>query len=285
MNTLPLFDIQRGSLVDGPGVRTTVFFRGCPLRCAWCHNPESQSGGKHLLHYAEKCVQCGICDRVCPVGAVDRGQVRADLCTFCGKCAARCPQNALRLCGFDMTEDALTEILVRDLPFYRESGGGVTFSGGECMLYPEAIARLAARCRAEGISVAVDTAGAVPWKNFEQVLSVVDLFLYDIKTLDPEIHRRYTGQDNTLPLDNLRRLLSAGCRVTVRVPVIPGVNATVHDMEAIRDFLSPYPEVKAELLPYHRMGENKYPALGMAQRTFDVPDEETMKKLKNIFRP
>ncbi len=283
MSAIKLFDIQRGSFVDGPGVRTTVFFRGCNLRCEWCHNPESQSGGKHIFHYAEKCISCAACDAACPFGAISKGNVDYAGCAFCGKCEIVCPVGALRVSGFELEEDEIVKIVIRDKPFYDQSGGGVTFSGGESMLYPDDVASLARRCGENSVHVAVDTAGNVPWKCFETVMPYVDLFLYDIKTLDNEKHRRYTGASNERILDNLKRLLSSGKAVIVRIPVIPAINAMAEDMRKIRDFLGAYGGAPVELLPYHRLGENKYRALGMLPKKFDVPTDETMRELKKIF--
>lgn len=283
MSAIKLFDIQRGSFVDGPGVRTTVFFRGCNLRCEWCHNPESQSGGKHIFHYAEKCISCASCDAACPFGAISKGNVDYAGCAFCGKCEIVCPVGALRVSGFELEEDEIVKIVIRDKPFYAQSGGGVTFSGGESMLYPDDVASLAKRCGENSVHVAVDTAGNVPWKCFETVMPYVDLFLYDIKTLDNEKHRRYTGASNERILDNLKRLLSSGKAVIVRIPVIPSINATAEDMRKIRDFLDENGGAPVELLPYHRLGENKYRALGMLPKKFDVPTDETMRELKKIF--
>ena len=283
MSAIKLFDIQRGSFVDGPGVRTTVFFRGCNLRCEWCHNPESQSGGKHIFHYAEKCISCASCDAACPFGAISKGNVDYAGCAFCGKCEIVCPVGALRVSGFELEEDEIVKIVIRDKPFYDQSGGGVTFSGGESMLCPDDVASLARRCGENSVHVAVDTAVTVPWKFCETVMPYVDLFLYDIKTLDNEKHRRYTGASNERILDNLKRLLSSGKAVIVRIPVIPAINATAEDMRKIRDFLDENGGAPVELLPYHRLGENKYRALGMQPKKFDVPTDETMRELKKIF--
>ena len=283
MSTLPLFDIQRGSLVDGDGVRTTVFFRGCNLRCAWCHNPESQSGEKRFFYYAEKCVRCGKCNSVCTEKAVSFGRVDYLKCTFCGKCSLLCPQNALKLSGFDISENEVMKIILRDKPFYDQSGGGVTFSGGECMLHYREVASLARRCKAENVNVAVDTAGAVQWESFAEVLPFVDTFLYDVKILDSEKHKKFIGTDNAVILANLTKLLDLGADVIVRIPIIPGINDNEADITAIRDFLSPYAVRRIELLPYHRLGENKYRALGLNPTIFDVPSEQKMSTLKKII--
>lgn len=274
MSSGMIFDIEHGSFVDGPGIRTTVFFKGCNLRCAWCHNPESQSAKSQKLYYADRCLHCERCREVCP---------SPDSCIFCGRCARVCPRGAVQLRGEKRTADkVMTEILL-DRDFYGESGG-VTFSGGECMLQPEFLAELLSRCRQSGIHTAVDTAGDVPFSAFERILPLTDLFLYDIKCIDPEKHRKWVGAGNERILQNLGRLLQTAKPVWIRVPVIPGVNGSVDEMRQIRDFLNKHgwPE-RIELLPYHRLGENKYPALGLEEQIFSVPDSEKMAALKAVF--
>lgn len=265
-----IFDIEHGSFVDGPGIRTTVFFKGCNLRCAWCHNPESQNFAPEKLYYRDKCADCGRCRTVCP---------SPDACILCGKCADLCPGNAISICGREATADEVMSEIEKDAAFFGNDGG-VTFSGGECMLQPDFLEELIARCRAQGISTAVDTAGHLPWETFLRIRP--DLWLYDVKATDPEVHRAYTGVDNELILANLDRLLSSGARVWIRVPVIPGVNDSKEEMERIRDFVHGRAE-KIELLPYHRLGENKYPALGRECKAFDVPDKADLCALKKIF--
>lgn len=278
-----LFDIQRGSLVDGPGIRTTVFFRGCNLRCAWCHNPESQSGEKRIFHYAEKCSKCGRCTQVCTENAIAFGKTNYKKCTFCGKCEIICPNEALKLCGTDYSENELFSIIEKDKAFYESSGGGVTFSGGECMLYPVELEAILKRCKKNGIHTAVDTAGNVPWESFYKILPYTDLFLYDIKTMNSEIHKKYTGAGNELILENLKNLFASGADIWIRIPIIPGVNDTIGDMAEIKSFLTNYSPKRLELLPYHRMGENKYNALSLEKPCFNAPDSETMKLLNSIF--
>ncbi len=269
-----IFDIEHASFVDGPGIRTTVFFKGCNLHCRWCHNPESQSGLPEKLFYADKCSGCGMCKTVCS---------SPDACTLCGNCADICPNGAKKIVGRRMTADKVLEGIARDAACYR-SDGGATFSGGECMLQPAFLHALLAGCRRACIGTAVDTAGAVPWERFEAILPLTDLFLYDIKCMDPQTHRRAVGVDNTLILDNYARLQAAGARVTVRVPVVPGINDSEEEMTALRRFFDTVgaPE-QVELLPYHRMGENKYRAMGQEPVCFDIPDKERMDQLQKIL--
>lgn len=272
-----IFDLVRNSYVDGPGIRTTVFFKGCNLRCAWCHNPESQSPGPQLLFYPDKCTGCGKCREKCPNSLQS--------CSLCGKCALYCPNDARELCGREVSPEEVLRELLRDKAYYDASGGGVTFSGGECMLQIDALEALLKLCREAGLHTAVDTAGHVPFAYFEKILPYTDLFLYDIKVMDEAVHRQYTGVGNARILDNLKRLLNLGHPLWIRIPVIPGVNDSPEEMERIRDFLaaSPAPE-KVELLPYHAMGEHKYAALGKAARSFPVPEETRLEMLRGYFK-
>ena len=194
-----IFDIERGSFVDGPGIRTTVFFKGCNLKCAWCHNPESQSKAKEILFYKNKCTGCGKCKTNCPY--------HFEQCDFCGKCALFCPNDAREICGKEYTvEEVLTEIL-KDKDYYGATGG-VTFSGGECMLQIDFLEEILKKSRANGIHTAVDTAGHVPYQFFERILPYTNLFLYDLKCFENDVHKQYTGQGNELILENLKKLLS-----------------------------------------------------------------------------
>ena len=271
-----IFDIQRGSTMDGPGFRTTVFFKGCNLRCRWCHNPESQSPRRQLLYYEDRCIHCGKCQEVCP------HHLRS--CDLCGACEKYCPAEARALCGKQVTVEEIIGQIEADRIFYQTSGGGATFSGGECLLQPEFLTALLRACRAQGIHTAVDTAGAVDFTVFEDILPYTGLFLYDVKCMDTEKHRLYTGVDNAQILENLARLLRDGRRVWIRVPVVPGVNDTVEEMQAIRGFLLQYgwPE-KVELLPYHPMGESKSAALELPFTAFEVPDQNKIALLRDAI--
>lgn len=271
-----VFDIQRFSISDGPGIRTTVFFKGCNLRCAWCHNPESQSAKKQMLFYKDKCTLCGKCSQVCPYNLKS--------CDFCGKCAIFCPNNAREICGVEYTSDEVFAEIIKYKAFYDNSNGGVTFSGGECMLQIDFLYGLLKKCKENGIHTAVDTAGHIPFESFEKILPYTDLFLYDMKCFDSEKHKKYVGVGNNLILENLEKLFSANAKIWIRIPVISHINDSIEEMQLIKDFLDSKgkPE-KIELLPYHAMGENKYAAIGKKTRRFSPPDDNKLKELKAIF--
>ena len=271
-----IFDIQRNSYVDGPGIRTTVFFKGCNLRCSWCHNPESQSPKPQMMFFKNKCTGCGKCKEKCPN--------HLESCELCGKCTLYCLHDAREICGKEYTVDEVLKEILKDKTFYDNSGGGVTFSGGECMLQIDFLEEILKECKKNGIHTAVDTAGHVPFGCFERILPYTDLFLYDVKCFDSKKHEDYTGVGNSLILENLKKLLETENKVWVRIPIIPDVNDTEEEMHKIRAFLNSVrlPE-KIELLPYHAMGEHKYEAIGKEVQMFAVPSEEKMMRLKKIF--
>ena len=276
MKTATIFDIERASYVDGPGIRTTVFFKGCNLHCAWCHNPESQSRAPQMMFYKNKCTGCGKCKEKCPN--------HLESCELCGKCTIYCPHDAREICGKEYTVDEVLKEIIKDKSIYEGSGGGVTFSGGECMLQIDFLEEILKECKKNGIHTAVDTAGHVPFEIFERIIPYTDLFLYDVKCFDSDKHRQYTGVENQLILKNLKSLLAKSTPVWIRIPIIPTVNDTEKELQRIKEYLSScgIPE-KVELLPYHAMGEHKYAAIGKETQIFSVPSEEKMKHLKNIF--
>lgn len=241
-----IFDIQRNSCVDGPGIRTTVFFKGCNLSCRWCHNPEGQSFQREVLRYPDKCTGCGSC----------KGEALFD-----------CPNGAKVICGKGYTADEVLQEVLKDKLFYDTSGGGVTFSGGECMLQADFLREILKACKENGIHTAVDTAGHVAFSQFEKVMPYTDLFLYDVKFMDSRKHKEFTGVDNGLILENLDKLVKKGGRIWARVPVIGGVNDG-QELERIQSFLQKIGVEKVELLPYHGLGEHKYAALGRSCEKF-----------------
>lgn len=271
-----IFDIQRNSFVDGPGIRTTVFFKGCNLNCAWCHNPESQDFKPQLMFYRDKCINCGKCKEICPY--------HLEKCVLCGKCELYCPVDARKICGKKYTVDEVFDSIVKDKEFYNNSGGGVTFSGGECMLQIDFLYKILKKCKENGIHTAIDTAGHIPFENFEKILPYTDMFLYDIKIFDSNKHKKYVGVGNELIMANLKKLFETGIKIWIRIPVISGINDDTEEMIRIREFLAHCGKPdKIELLPYHAMGENKYCAIGKKHQSFKAPSAEKLKLLKEIF--
>jgi pyruvate formate lyase activating enzyme len=274
-STGTLFDIQRYCTHDGPGIRTTVFFKGCPLRCAWCHNPEGLSRNPELLFRTALCIGCLDCTAACPQGAVRAvgGLPETDRtgCTACGECARACPSGAREIAGREMTIADVLAVVERDRTFYDESGGGVTFSGGEPLLQVEFLAELLAACRQRGLHTALDTSGYAAWEAFEAVRRWVDLFLFDIKGIDDATHRRATGVSNRIILENAMKLSSLGHSLVLRCPLIPGVNDSPEDIRRLGEFVQALPHLDhLDLIPYHRVGVDKYRRLGM-----DYPLGET----------
>jgi pyruvate formate lyase activating enzyme len=273
-------NIQRFCVHDGPGIRTTVFLLGCPLRCRWCQNPETLARQPVLLFNAGKCAGCGACVEACPAQAVRRGQdgglsFDRDRCQACGRCVPSCCYKARELAGRLYSVPALLQEILKDRVAFRNSGGGVTLSGGEPLLEPEFAARLLEACGRAGVHTAVETCGAVAWEHFERVLPHVDLFLYDLKSIDPEKHRRWTGADNRAVLDNARALAERGKRLIVRVPLIPGVNDGDLEFQAIARFAAGLQGVaELHLLPFHQVGSSKYALAGLDYGMQDVPEDD-----------
>ncbi len=276
MKTAIIFDIERNSFVDGPGIRTTVFFKGCNLKCAWCHNPESQDFQPQMMFYRDKCKGCGKCKEVCPYDF--------EKCDLCGKCTFYCPVDARKICGKQYTVDEVFAEIIKDKSYYENSGGGVTFSGGECMLQIDFLTQILKKCKENGIHTAVDTAGHIPYESFEKIVPYTDLFLYDIKIFDSVKHKEFVGVENALILENLKKLFKIGAQIWIRIPVIAGINDTVEEMQRIKEFLKTCGKpAKIELLPYHSMGENKYGAIGKNLQKFAAPNSDKMVQLKKIF--
>lgn len=287
-----VFDIKKYAVHDGPGIRTTVFLKGCPLRCWWCHNPEGIAPGPELTFRGDRCLEgCRACVAACPEGAVKRTssgvEIDDDACRLRGRCAEACPSDALRLIGGEVAvEDVLLEI-EKDRVFYDHSGGGATFSGGEPLMQADFLEALLNGCRARGIHTVVDTSGYAPFEHLERIRPLTDLFFYDIKHMDDARHREATGVSNHIILENLRGLNRAGSLIEIRFPVIPGIN---DDEEHIRDlaaFLGGLGGIDTiALLPYHRIGTQKYTDLKRPRGGHDPsePEEETILRIQEFLK-
>lgn len=286
-----VFDIQRFSLHDGPGIRTTVFLKGCSLRCFWCQNPEGISSKPEIMFYPDKCVGCGACADGCPEGAHvfenDKHLFIRARCTACRKCVETCYAGALVVAGKMMSVEEVMDEVLRDKTFYETSGGGVTLSGGDPLMQPQFSRAILERCKSEGLHTAIETAANCRWEDLIQMLPVTDLVMMDIKHLNPDRHREVTGVSNSLILKNAERLAETDKPVIIRVPIIPGVNDNLEEISAIARFVQPFPNLcYLELLPFHRLGQSKYRALGLDYRAsgLKTPSKEWMKKLASAAR-
>ena len=286
-------NIQKYSIHDGDGIRTTVFFKGCPLKCQWCHNPETQRFEKELQYDREKCLGCGACAKVCPQAAITmvEGKPLLDrsLCNLCGKCEVYCPEGIRETVGQEYPVKALVKELMKDRMFYEQSGGGVTLSGGEVMtMSSDYIVAIAKELQKEEITLTIDTCGYVPFKKFEAILPYVNTFLYDVKVMDPELHKKYIGVDNQLILENLVKLSEAGARIYIRIPTVKEVNGNEKNMLDTIQFLKEHNITPAQvnLLTYHNTGSSKYPKLDMEYQGNDLqaPSKEEMEGFVKLFK-
>lgn len=291
MDTVYITNIQGYSIHDGPGIRTVVFFKGCPLSCKWCANPECISGKPQVGFIELLCKGCGKCVETCPRDAINtkEGKHRIDysLCDACGKCSDNCSYGALVKYGNPMTVDEVWDEVRRDKMFYDESGGGVTVSGGEPLLHPDFVRELFELCHGEKINTCIETCGNVNSTALREVLPVTDYFLFDLKHLDSEIHRKYTGHPNDRILENAALLIENNADVIFRNPLIPGVNDTDTNIEATAEFLKGLGAnaLRFELMPFHRMGKDKYRALNREYLLGDleIMDNETLEKIKDAY--
>ena len=259
-------NIQKYSIQDGPGIRTTVFLKGCPLDCWWCHNPEGRSPKPEIVVIESRCIRCGECIKACPHACSPR-----EPCKVCGACVDACPTGARQAVGKRMSADEVFDEIVKDGIFYDESEGGVTFSGGEPLMQPKFLKALLVKCRSKGIHSAVDTCGYAPAEILMDIAPLADLFLYDLKLMDEARHHEYTGVSNSLILENLRLLGQAHGNIWIRVPIIPGVNDGADQLEALARFAASIQGVRqVNLLPYHTPGVPKFRRLGQAYRLADV---------------
>lgn len=289
MLTATLFNIQKFSVHDGPGIRTTFFFKGCPLRCAWCHNPESLSVKPELLRHKEKCMLCGECATHCKDGSISikNGDIHIDNNLFDGSedILDNCIKNALSIAGKSYTLDQVLKEALKDEIFYKESGGGVTLSGGECLMQIDFVEAFLKRLKDRKIHTTIDTCGHVPQSYFERILPFSDLFLYDLKHTDIRTHKKFTGVDNQLIIDNLKYLSHKGATIFLRLPIIVGVNGHNQYIQQVIKLLENISVDQINLLPYHSIGEGKYERLNLAydKAAFGPPSDEQLNQFKSIF--
>ncbi|MEH7504681.1 choline TMA-lyase-activating enzyme [Neobacillus drentensis] len=292
-----IFNVQKYNMFDGPGVRTIVFFKGCPLRCKWCANPEGLERKFQVMLKQSLCTDCGACVPVCPVGLLklskgtSKLEVARDIdCTGCRKCIDVCPESALSIAGEAKTISELLEIVEEDRFFYEMSGGGITLGGGEVLMQPEAAANLLMACKKEGINTAIETSGYAKLEAVLQVAEFTDLFLYDIKHMDSDEHFELTGVRNERILNNLSELLKRRYNVKIRMPILKGINDSWEEMDQVIQFLMPYKDNKnfkgIDLLPYHKFGINKYNQLGKDYQITGDPNmtHEDMERIESWFK-
>ncbi len=276
-----IFNIERFATRDGPGIRTTVFLKGCPLRCLWCSNPESISPFPQMMYFENLCQQCGRCAQACDYGATavtPEGRIKLDrsLCTNCGKCVGVCPARAREMTGKLVTVEEVLDEVRQDSLFYQNSGGGVTASGGEPTQQPEFVRELFRQCQDHVIHTCLDTCGFTRPEILQSVLDVTDLVLYDVKHMDPDRHKELTGVDNSIILDNLRMMAAQSRPVVVRVPLIPGINDTRENLSALAALMKDIGLRRIDILPYHAYGLSKYDRLGLEYKLADLkPHEES----------
>lgn len=277
-----VFDIRRYSIHDGPGIRTAVFFKGCSLACLWCHNPEGQIFAPELVLHPGRCIGCDSCLTTCQPNAIDIYHgVNRELCIHCGKCTLVCPTEARELVGVCQTVHQVMIEIEKDKVFFEQSGGGVTFTGGEPLDQPKFLLALLSACRVRGIHTALETSGNAPWIYLNEIRTFVDIFIYDLKLMDDRRHCELTGVSNNVVLSNLKQLLEFGHKILIRIPLIPGVNDDEANLRATGEFLASLQQIPpVELLAYHNIAEGKYSGLGRKYglKGVGMPDFDHMQK-------
>lgn len=280
-----IFDIQRFCVKDGPGIRTTVFVKGCPLNCLWCHNPESKQKAPQLAFDSSKCLDCGSCVNVCTEGAIlSVGEFDRSKCTLCGECVSDCV-GALEIMGKDAVLDDVMQTVLNDKPFYDNSGGGLTVSGGEPLFSPQFTTQLLMKAKEQGIHTCLETSGFAKWEVIEALSPYVDLFLFDIKETDTALHNQYTGVDNRMILQNLFKLNEIGANIILRCPIIPGYNDREDHFKAIAKLAEDLNNVShVEILPYHSLGKSKSRLIGQEYAVkASAPDKEQVEEWLEII--
>lgn len=279
MVTGTIFNIQKYSIHDGPGIRTTVFLKGCPLHCWWCHNPESQNYGPQLIFREDRCIGCGTCVKVCP------NHTQKDKCDCCGACARACPTCAREVIGSTVTAEYVLKEIEKDIIFYDQSGGGVTFSGGEPLVQPNFLQEMLKECKARDIHTAIDTSGYANWEVLSRMVDSTDLFLYDIKHMDDTIHTKTVGVSNRIILGNLEKLSKIHSNIIIRIPIIPGINDDQQNIVSTAKYISSISISRANILPYHKTGMDKYDRLDRKYRLVGTvePSKESVERVGRIF--
>jgi len=281
-----IFDVKKYAIDDGPGIRTTVFFKGCPLRCWWCHNPEGQVLEPELMYKRNRCNGCDECVTNCPKDAISRVSqyvsVNREQCNLCGKCSLGCPSDALMIVGKKMEVGEVVKEIEKDVLFYDESEGGVTFSGGEPLFQLDFLNALLEECGKRNISTAVDTCGYASYETIDKIRDKVDLFLYDIKMMDDEKHRKYTGVSNKPILENFKKLTENGSNLLIRFAIIPGINDDEDNITKTAEFILSHGINQINLLPYHRAGIEKYKSLNKAYKIEKTqpPSDQDLRAIK-----
>lgn len=285
-----IFNIERFAVHDGPGIRTLIFFKGCPLRCLWCDNPESFCMSKEVAYYQNKCAHCNQCLKICPQNAIlqndTRSQTDRTACDNCMLCTKICPTGARKVIGEFMTIEDILRVVKRDSAFYKKSRGGVTLTGGEPLMQNVFVEQLLKRLRSDGIHSAIETTGYDKWSILKRVIDNVDLLLYDIKHMNPKKHKNYTGVSNTIILENIRKIDHTGIPLIIRVPIIPRYNDSISNIEAVTKLADTLKNCKEiHLLPYHRLGISKYTYLELKYplKNLPIPNEKKILEIKKQF--